>query len=210
MQTVETRVETEVKTLEQNQATLVSWLGANTVITSGEDQRNAEDMLIHARQGLRDIETKRKELLEPVNETRDRINALFKPLSDKLNMGIFIVNKALQDYHSQQVKEAEELRMIALAEQAAKITEARETGEVVEITPTADVPEAPLKTSHAHLGAVTYREDFDVSIVDPLLVPRELCDPNLSRIRARVKSGVMEIPGVLITKKYVTVARGSK
>ena len=210
MQTIEGRIETEIKTLQQNQATLVNWLGATTVITCGEEQKNAEDMLIHARQSLRDVETKRKELLEPVNETRDRINALFKPLSDKLNMGIFIVNKALQDYHSQQVKEAEELRMIALAEQAAKMTESRETGEVVEITPTADVPEAPLKTSHAHLGAVTYREDFDVSIVDPLLVPRELCDPNLTRIRARVKSGVMEIPGVLITKKFITVARGGK
>jgi len=210
VQTIEGRIETEVKTLQQNQATLVNWLGATTVITCGEEQKNAEDMLIHARQSLRDVETKRKELLEPVNETRDRINALFKPLSDKLNMGIFIVNKALQDYHSQQVKEAEELRMIALAEQAAKMTESRETGEVVEITPTADVPEAPLKTSHAHLGAVTYREDFDVSIVDPLLVPRELCDPNLTRIRARVKSGVMEIPGVLITKKFITVARGGK
>jgi len=210
VQTIEGRIETEIKTLQQNQATLVNWLGATTVITCGEEQKNAEDMLIHARQSLRDVETKRKELLEPVNETRDRINALFKPLSDKLNMGIFIVNKALQDYHSQQVKEAEELRMIALAEQAAKMTESRETGEVVEITPTADVPEAPLKTSHAHLGAVTYREDFDVSIVDPLLVPRELCDPNLTRIRARVKSGVMEIPGVLITKKFITVARGGK
>ena len=210
MQTIETRIETEVTTLQQNQSRLLEWMGATTVITSGEEQRNAEDMLIHARQSLRDVETKRKELLEPVNETRDRINALFKPLSDKLNMGIFIVNKALQDYHSQQVKEAEELRMIALAEQAAKMTESRETGEVVEITPTADVPEAPLKTSHAHLGAVTYREDFDVSIVDPLLVPRELCDPNLTRIRARVKSGIMEIPGVLITKKFITVARGSK
>lgn len=210
MQTIETRLETEVTTLQQNQARLLEWMGATTVIASGEEQRNAEDMLIHARQSLRDIEAKRKELLEPVFETRDRINALFKPLSDKLNMGIFIVNKALQDYHTKEVKEAEELRMIALTEQAAKITEARETGEIVEICPTADVPEAPLKTSHAHLGAVTYREDFDVSIVDPLLVPRELCDPNLSRIRARVKSGVMEIPGVLITKKYITVARGGK
>jgi len=32
----------------------------------------------------------------------------------------------------------------------------------------------------------------------------------LTRIRARVKSGVMEIPGVLITKKFITVARGGK
>ncbi|MGA2669987.1 MAG: hypothetical protein ABSF21_01000 [Dehalococcoidia bacterium] len=210
MQTIETRVETEVTTLQQNQSKLLEWMGATEIIKSDEEQRNAEDMLIHARQSLRDIETKRKELLEPVNETRDRINALFKPLSDKLNMGIFVVNKALQDYHTQQTKEAEELRMIALAEQAAKIVEAEKTGEVVEICPTADIPEAPSKTSHAHLGAVTYREDFDISIVNPSLVPRELCEPNLSRIRARVKSGVMEIPGVLITKKYVTVARGSK
>lgn len=210
MQTIETRVETEVTTLEQSQSTLLGWMAATQVITSDGEQRNAEDMLIHARQSLRDIETKRKELLEPVFETRDRINALFKPLSDRLNMAVFVVNKALQDYHLKQVKEAEELRMIALTEQAAKITEAQETGEVVELTPTADVPEAVAKTSHAHLGAVTYREDFDIAIVDALLVPRELCDPNLSRIRARVKSGVMEIPGVLITKKYITVARGSK
>ena len=210
MQTIETKVQTEVTTLEQNQSQLLGWMATTGVIKSDGEQRNAEDMLIHARQSLRDIETKRKELLEPVNETRDRINALFKPLSDKLNMGIFIVNKALQDYHTQQVKEAEELRMIALQEQAAKITEAKETGEVVEVTPTIDVPEAPAKTSHAHVGAVTYREDFDVAIVDPMLVPRELCDPNLSRIRARVKSGVREIPGVLITKKYITVAKGGK
>lgn len=210
MQTVETRIETEVTALEQSQSTLVGWMGATQVITSGDEQKNAEDMLIHARQSLRDIETKRKELLEPVFETRDRINALFKPLSDRLNMGVFVVNKALQDYHLKQAKEAEELQNIALAEQAAKITAAQETGEVVELSPTADIPQAPVKTSHAHLGSVTYREDFDVTIVNPLLVPRELCDPNMSRIRARVKSGVTEIPGVLITKKYITVAKGGK
>jgi dGTP triphosphohydrolase len=210
MQTIETRVETEITALENSQSALLKWMGSAAVIMSEDEQRNAEDMLIHARQSLRDVEAKRKELLEPVNETRDRINALFKPLSDRLNMGIFVVNGALQAYHLKQAKEAEELRNVALAEQVAKMTEARETGEVVEVTPTADIPDAPPKTSHAHLGAVTYREDFEVSIVDPLLVPRELCDPNLSRIRARVKSGVMEIPGVLITKKYITIARGSK
>ena len=210
MQAVETRTESEVTALANSQSKLLDWMGSTAVIVSDEEQRNAEDMLIHARQSLRDVEAKRKELLQPVNETRDRINALFKPLSDRLNMGISVVNKALQDYHLKQAKEAEELQAIALTEQAAKITEARETGEIVELTPTVDIPEAPHKTSHAHLGTVTYREDFDISIVNPLLVPRELCDPNLSRIRARVKSGVMEIPGVLITKKYITVAQGGK
>jgi len=97
---------------------------------------------------------------------------------------------------------------MALAEQAEKIAEAKDTGEVVDMTEY--IPDAPAKTSHAHLGTVTYREDYDVVIVDPFKVPRELCDPNMSRIRARVKSGVTDIPGVLVTKKFVTVARGGK
>ena len=207
MQTVETRTESEVTALANSQSGLLGWM-ASAIVTTDAEQKNAEDLLIHARQAFREIEAKRKDLLQPVNETRDRINALFKPLSDKLNMGIRIVNEALQHYHAQQAREAEELRMIALAEQAAKFAAAKETGEVVEIVQAEDIPEALTKTSHAHLGTVTYRDDFDVSIVDALLVPRELCDPNISRIRARVKSGVTEIPGVLITKKYITVAKG--
>jgi len=209
MQSIETRTENEVTILQQNQSTLLAWM-ASAVVTTDAEQKNAEDLLINARQGLKAVEAKRKDLLQPVNETRDRINALFKPLTDKLSMGIHIVNEALQNYHLKQAKEAEELQAIALAEQAAQLAESKTTGEVVEIVPTADIPLAPTKTSQAHLGSVTYRDDFDVSIVDPLLVPRELCDPNLSRIRARVKSGVTEIPGVLITKKFVTVARGGK
>jgi len=209
MQTIESRTENEVTTLEQSQSSLLGWM-TDVAVKSDVEQRNAEDLLIHARQSLREIEAKRKDLLQPVNETRDRINNLFKPLTDRLNMGIHIVNGALQTYHLKQAKEAEELRMIALAEQAKQFAEAKETGEVVELTPAEDIPEAPTKTSHAHLGSVTYREDFEVSIVNAALVPRELCDPNLSRIRARVKSGVTEIPGVLITKKYITVAKGGK
>lgn len=45
--------------------------------------------------------------------------------------------------------------------QAAKLAEAQETGEVVELPSTEVMPEAPSKTSHAHLGSVTYREDID-------------------------------------------------
>ena len=209
MQSIETRTENEVTILQQNQSTLLAWM-ASAVVTTDAEQKNAEDLLINARQGLKAVEAKRKDLLQPVNETRDRINALFKPLTDKLSMGIHIVNEALQNYHLKQAKEAEELQAIALAEQAAQLAESKTTGEVVEIVPTADIPLAPTKTSQAHLGSVTYRDDFDVSIVNPDLVPRELCDPNLSRIKARVKSGVTGIPGVLITKKYVTVAKGGK
>jgi len=201
--------ETAVKLFEQSQASLFKWI-AETQITSTEEQKNAEDMLIHARRAVKDVEAKRKELLEPINEARDRINALFKPLTEKLNMGISVVDKALKDYHTEQLRIAEEESLLIAAEQAAKLAEAKETGEIVNLPSVAVIPEAPAKTSHAHLGSVTYREDIDVSIVNPALVPRDLCDPNISKIRARAKSGVKEIPGVLIFTKTTTVQRSGQ
>ncbi len=206
---VNIEAKTEVAALEQSQSSLLSWM-ATAKVTSTDEQKGAEDLLIHARQALRDVESKRKGLLEPVFETRDRINALFKPLAEKLNTAIFVVNRSLQAYHFEQVRIVEEERLSLLAEQAEKIVEARETGEVIELPSVEVLPEAPQKTSYANLGSVTYRENLEVTIVNPLLVPRELCDPNMSRIRARAKSGVTEIPGVLISKKYTTIARGSK
>lgn len=207
MQEEQGRTETIVEALEQDQTPLLQWMTKSEVVTSLEEQKNAEDLLIHARQALKIVEAKRKELLEPVNETRDRINNLFKPLTDRLNLAISTVNRALKAYHIEQVTIAEEERMAVLAEQAAKLAEAKETGEVFQLPSVQIVPEAPPKTSHANLGSVTYREDIDVTIVNPLLVPRDLCDPNISRIRALAKSGVKEIPGVLISKKYTTVQR---
>lgn len=38
-----------------------------------------------------------------------------------------------------------------------------------------------------------------VTLVDPLLVPREYCEPNMAMIREAVANGVKEIPGISIT-----------
>lgn len=200
------KVENAVAFLEQNQSTLLGWM-ADVQITSAIEQKNAEDMLIHARQALKSVEAKRKELQEPISEARDRINKLFKPLSEHLNTAISTVDQALRGYHTEQMRIAEEKRLLLLTEQAETIAEAQETGEVVNPPFSEVMPESPAKTSRANLGSVTYREDIDVTVVNPLLVPRDLCDPSIPKIRARAKSGVKEIPGVLITKKYITSTR---
>jgi len=207
MQTTDPATQTIIQALERNQSSLLSHIAATRTVSSKDEQKDAEDLLIHARHALKDCEAARKGMLAPLEEAKHRINALFHPLENRLTMGIFILNPALQNYHAEEAKRAEEARLAAMAEQAAAMAQARDMGEIVEIAPAASLPEAPAKTSRTHLGTVTYREDFEVTIVNPLLVPRDLCDPNLTRIRARVKSGVIEIPGVLITKKYITQTR---
>lgn len=191
--------------LSTRQSILLNWL-TNIQVTNDDEQKNAEDMLIHAKAALKEAEEKRKDLTRPLDESKARIIALFKPYVETLEQGVSALNKALHGYHDKKRIETEAARLTALAEQAARIAAAKDTGEVIEPL-AAPIESSVAKTSHAHLGSVTYRDDYDIQIVSPKDVPRDLCEPSMPKIRARVKSGVLDIPGVLIAKKYVSVAR---
>jgi len=196
--------QTAVEDLESQQEILLRWLD-NPQVTSDTEQKQAEDLLISARFALKQAEEKRKELTRPLDESKKRIIELFKQYVDKLSTGINCLTTALHHYHADKVAAAEAARLAALAQEAARIAAAKGNGEIIQPLSKPVVPELP-KTSRTNLGRVTYREDYDIQIVDPNLVPRDLCDPSMSRIRARVKSGVTDIPGVLVTRKYTPSA----
>jgi len=155
---------------------------------------------------LKEATDKRMDLTRPLDESKKRIMALFQPYMDKLQRGINGLNSALHQYHDKKVKEAEAARLTALAEEGARIAAARDTGEIIQ--PLAKTPTPlPEKTSRTHLGSVTYQEGYDIQIVDPNLVPRDLCEPSMTKIRARVKSGITAIPGILVSAKYISTTR---
>ena len=195
----------ELAALENSSQPLLRWLH-DLKVTSPEQQKDAEDLLISARQAWRQADEKRKELTRPLDDAKQRIIDLFKPYMNRLETGINILNRELTTYHQTLLEICREQERRAFQEQAARMSEAEQTGEVIEPPPPLEMPNVT-KTSRTHLGTVTYRQDPDIRIVDPTKVPRDLCDPSLPRIRARVKSGVTDIPGVLITKKLVSVAR---
>ena len=124
----------------------------------------------------------------------------------RLETAISILNRQLTSYHEGLVALRREEEARALEAQAARMREAQETGEMVEPPGALSVPNVT-KTSRANMGTVTYRDDLDIRVVDPVKVPRDLCQPSLPLIRARVRSGVTNIPGVLVTRKVVSVAR---
>lgn len=195
----------ELESLEQSSQSLLRWLH-DLKVTSPEQQKNAEDLLISARLAWRQADEKRRELTRPLDEAKQGIIQLFMPYMNRLDTGINILNRELTTYHDtlRELQRQEEHRYLEAL--AATMTEAQQTGEVVEPIAAPQVPNVP-KTSRANLGTVTYRNDPHVRIVDPDKVPRDLCDPSMSRIKARVKSGVTNIPGVLVTQRLVTVAR---
>ena len=206
MQTVSTQnPDTALASLEQRAEPVLRWLH-DLKVTSPETQKDAEDLLISARVAWKEADEKRKELTRPLDEAKRRIIQLFQPYMNRLETGINILNRELTSYHEALIALRREEERRALEQQAARMQEAQETGEIVEPVQLASVPHVT-KTSRAHIGTVTYREDWDISVVDAAKVPRDLCDPSMSRIRARVKSGVTDIPGVLAIHRTISTTR---
>jgi len=196
--------EMAITELQIRESSLLKWLD-NVQVTTNAEQKYAEDMLISTKRALKDAEEERKRLTRPLDLSKARIITLFKPHMERLLTGIELLNTALFQYHEKLRLEAEAVRLAALAEQAARIAAAGE-GEIIEPLARPTLPEVA-KTSHAHLGSVTYREEPDIQIIRPNDVPRDLCEPSMVKIRARIKSGVTDIPGVLISRKLVSVTR---
>ena len=195
----------ELASLEESSQPLLRWLH-DLKVTTPEEQKNSEDLLISARHALKEADEKRRQLTRPLDEAKQRIIDLFQPYINRLETGINILNRELTDHHQRRVALRLEEQRRAMETQAVRMKEAEETGEVVEPLKFPDVPTVA-KTSRTNLGTVTYRDEWHVQVVDAASVPRDLCEPSLPRIRARVKSGVTTIPGVLVTKTVVGVAR---
>jgi len=188
-----------IQDLQTKDKTLFEWIG-RLEITDEASQKNAENLLTDAKTAQKKATEAQKFLLDPIRESEKRVRDLFRPYLSRLDLGISRISTVLGDYHQEQLKAARESETYAAAELAAKIADAEGTGEIVDLTP-AETVHAPAKTSRAELGTTSYLEGFDVKIVNPDLVPRDLCVPSMPKIRARVKSGVKSIEGVLITPK---------
>jgi len=195
----------ELASLEESSQPLLRWLH-DLNVDSPEQQKTAEDLLISARHAWKQADEKRRELTRPLDNAKQSIIDLFNPYMNRLDTAINILNRELTAYHQRRVALRLEEQRRAMETQAVRMKEAEETGEVVEPLKFPDVPTVA-KTSRANLGTVTYRDEWHVHVVDATKVPRDLCEPSLPRIRARVKSGVTDIPGVLVTKRLVSVAR---
>jgi hypothetical protein len=201
---MQTNPETALEVLKSKDADVLNHIQDVKIVTR-EQQINYEDVLIHARQSFQRAEDMRKSLVEPLRLSEGRINALFKPYTTNLMVGIGKVVKALDTWRKEQSDISEEKLTAEAKAYWAKLEEAKGTGEIIPLPTLSSTP--PSKTSHANMGTVSYREVLEVRVVSPDLVPRDLCEPVMSKIRKRAESGITDIEGVVITKKFVPYTR---
>jgi hypothetical protein len=192
--------EVALQMLQTSDAPLIDYM-TNVSILDEHDQKNCEANLILAKRAYNRADEMRKSLIEPSQEAIKRVNALFSQYLTKLMFGIKTTDRALSDWRVQQKADANRLLDTVAQDYVNKLNEAKQTGEIVPVPRLPNIDQA--KTSYSGPGSVTYIDGFEIRVIDDNKVPRDLCKPDMVRIRSRVKSGIRQIDGVLITQKYI-------
>jgi hypothetical protein len=156
---------------------------------------HAAHLVKQAREIWRAKEEERKTITTPLLAAKNATDAYFKPTLEAV--------ARIKRHYEQEIArydlERERARARVLAESAAQIAQS--------IVPTEPVPEP------VHVEKTSIRHRWEPEIVDPDLVPRALCSPDLAKIRERVwyadtaHKEPHPIPGVKFVLKSTVVAR---
>lgn len=184
-------------------------------VNGSEDITRANGILVTLTDAKKTADAARKELGDPYHRTHKAILAEFKELTSPLEGAIAAIKAQIAAHHRRErekaaaaAREAEEkarkeAEERAKAEEDAKFLadlrgEAEPEPEPAP-EPPPPPPPAPAKTAKVNGGgAVTNRTVWKHEVTAPADVPREFLKVDEQAIRAAVRSGVREIPGVWI------------
>lgn len=173
------------------------------VITTEQDLIGATDALGFIARLKKSIEEKRTFFVKPLNEQVSRINQLFKGYAAPLERADGVIRGKVLGYRQEQERirreEEDRLRKLQEKEQArlAKLAEKKGLPEPPPPPMPITVMAAP-KTVSGSMGTVSAKKVWEFEIVDPMAIPREYLMVDESKIRAVVKAGVRNIPGVRV------------
>lgn len=148
------------------------------------------------------LEEKRTFFVKPLNEQVKKINAMFKEYAAPLENADRILRGKVLRYQAEvrRKQQEEEERLRALAEKEQKRLEKQAEKKGLPAPPPLVLPatKAAPKTIQTGLGTATTKTVWDFVIEDEAKIPREYLTVDTKKIRAVVKAGVREIPGVRI------------
>ena len=205
-------------------------------IDNPEQSRNASDLLAIGKDIYKSLEEARKAEKAPFMESAKEVDEQYKPALNRVQMAVGKLDDALITYHRKAKAEADALLKMQHGEQEtkrlaaeaalietlkanrAKLEETKETGEVFEPVPLPALPEPeaiivePVRQSiRGTLGTTNIKDTPEFTLIagEEDKVPRNLCSPDMSKIKKWYAAGFHEIPGVMVTMRSHTVSRFS-
>ena len=212
------------------------WVIENLTIDTAEQAKNASDMLAMGKAIFKSLEEARKAEKQPLIDQAKAVDDLYTPAKNRIQMAVGRLDDGLITYHRRVKAEADALLKMQHEEQEtkrlaaeamlietmlanrAKLEETKETGEVFEPAPLPALPEteaiivAPVTQSiRGNMGTTAIKETPEFTLIpgEEGNVPRNLCSPDMAKIKKWYAAGFHEIPGVMVTMKSHTVSRFS-
>lgn len=183
-------------------------------ITTLEQEARAVEFLTQTKRRAKIVDEKRREYVAPLKAVIDKVNADFKTILEPLEQAEVIVKKGMSAFRSaEEFRVKEEARKEAERAAKAAIVEATETMAPESFDKAQDAvtamqearAEAPKTVDGASGGQARFRRDWKFEVVDADAVPRQFCKPVDALIRAAVKSGEREIPGVRVWEESTPI-----
>jgi hypothetical protein len=176
------------------------------VVDSQESALQAGRMLVQLKQATKQVEEKRKYLVAPLKEHIKRIEALFRPTLDRLAEADQQLRRKLLDWEERVRAEAEAERARLLAE----AQEAQAEGEAeVAIEKASEAASLTVeKTKLLDEGSIQTKQVWTFEVEDLGKVPPEYFSLDETKVRAAIRAGVREIPGLRIFQKLQLAVSG--
>lgn len=170
------------------------------VISNDDDLDRLSSIVARAKKLVKKLSEKRKEITSPADEFKKKVMAVEKKETELLNKLIAHGDKLMGAYALAKARQAEEERRAIEAQQAAlaeaeverqRRAEAAASAFGVNNTvaaPSAPIPQFEPVTTRAKASNASFTETWTYEIINPNLVPRELCSPDPEKIKALLKS----------------------
>lgn len=203
--------ESEVKEIQSQTDKIVAAAQALAVVDD-VGMREATDLLGWIARAKKQVEEKRKFFVDPLNKQVKAINAMFKRYAEPLEQADTLLRGKVLSYRREQdrIRREEEERLRKLQEKEQKRLERQAAKKDLPPPPPMPTPQVQeqAKTVHSDFGSVSAKKVWDFKIIDPAQIPAEFMMVNEKAIRAAVKAGVRNIPGVKIYQREELAVRG--
>jgi hypothetical protein len=175
---------------------LVSKKVADLVIKDAESMATASEYRSQLKEYAKSIKEKKAEVLDPLNETLKKFKSWFKPVEDKCEANLAIIDNKMIAYQSEKIakEKAEEAKIVAKME-SGKFGIDKAVDKLAKI----DRVDKKVETDS---GSTSFVEHQCFEVVDITKLPTDYLLPDEVKIRASMKLGT-KLPGV----RYYTEQR---
>lgn len=184
---------------------------ANTCEVWDHDSYNqAADLAKFISEAVKTIESERKRITQPLNESLKATNKLFANLSSPLEAALAVTKGKILKYKLEEDRRAREELERKKAEALAAEAEAIRNNEPVPLEVVANLDAmAPVPTTAARggFGSVSTQKRWTFRVTDKLAVPPVYLLVDEKRVNQAIRDGMREIPGLEIYQEEIAVVR---